>query len=657
MSDNKNQDHGSVMVAPKGHDHGGPLSTVSAVPYVLEKWDVSNPDAFIVWNMSLTDIVDEATCVGFINSKFPTAADLPSMINHSYNTRLASGTADEEAAIVLELGKEWRKHDALFFRILLKSVILNKRQGAYVATHFHPLKSGHGFYTYVRNLSSQTSESAILKNKGVIEALTIDANADADTILGVFDTISDCWGLVPSFNQTEAAKIKHAITLFPKEHHATQYLSALQAMVDVGGGNGAAFDTFTAFSNVVVERVRVHNLREPAHSAFAGLGRHEQHQQRSGDRPGGRQGGNEQRKYKPSATPCKLCDMGCCPADSRCCVCSMTDDEVRSMKIKPGAKFVIFVMRGWKKDNKLSSMKGVVPSQEYFKKKMAEAKAYKESLAAKETSVPCIEEMPDENFWEMLNGESNLMNVASENDIDDHFASEILSPPFDPYVKPSDVETMSAIDLLVAESESAFGVDAASKEAVVEAAAAEPQTESKMDRNYSRLPRLQELRLTPIHFESERLIGADTSSPAVSGLNASASEFATPPVKQSAPSLTDVLIAQQEPKIAQTFSQADKDAVLLKLEEAQWALESVRARNIEATALARAAMSDEKESRAIEVAQLQYRVEWYAGKAKDLVETQSALRKELVASVAECKKHVALAEKGQAGEFQAEPYW
>ena len=141
MSDNKDQDHGSVMVAPKGHDHGGPLSTVSAVPYVLEKWDVSNPDAFIVWNMSLTDIVDEATCVGFINSKFPTAADLPSMINHSYNTRLASGTADEEAAIVLELGKEWRKHDALFFRVLLKSVILNKRQGAYVATHFHPLKS------------------------------------------------------------------------------------------------------------------------------------------------------------------------------------------------------------------------------------------------------------------------------------------------------------------------------------------------------------------------------------------------------------------------------------------------------------------------------------------------------------------------------------
>ena len=130
MSENKNPDLGSVMVAPKGHDHGGPQSTVNAVPYVLERWDVSNPDAFVVWNMSLTDIVDEVTCVGFIDSKFPSAADLPDL-DRKYNTRLSAGAAGEEAALILELGKEWRKHDALFFRILLKSVILSKRQGAY----------------------------------------------------------------------------------------------------------------------------------------------------------------------------------------------------------------------------------------------------------------------------------------------------------------------------------------------------------------------------------------------------------------------------------------------------------------------------------------------------------------------------------------------
>ena len=108
MSDNMNQDHGSVMVAPKGHDHGGPLSTVSAVPYVLEKWDVSNPDAFVVWNMSLIDIVDEATCVRFIDSKFPCADDLSNLPNRRHNTRLAADlAAGEEAAVILELGKEY----------------------------------------------------------------------------------------------------------------------------------------------------------------------------------------------------------------------------------------------------------------------------------------------------------------------------------------------------------------------------------------------------------------------------------------------------------------------------------------------------------------------------------------------------------------------
>ena len=61
------------MVAPKGNDLGGALSTANKVPYVMEKWNVSEPDAYVVWNMSLIDIVEESTCAGFIKSKIPTA--------------------------------------------------------------------------------------------------------------------------------------------------------------------------------------------------------------------------------------------------------------------------------------------------------------------------------------------------------------------------------------------------------------------------------------------------------------------------------------------------------------------------------------------------------------------------------------------------------
>ena len=129
--------------------------------------------------------------------------------------------------ILSDMEKEWRAHDALFFRILLKSVILDKRMGMYVAIHFHPKKLGHAFYAYLQGLGIQDKESDILTIKGMIDSLTIDANADANTILKAFNIIEDNWKLVPSLTQTEAAKIKHAIALFPMEHHANQYLSAL----------------------------------------------------------------------------------------------------------------------------------------------------------------------------------------------------------------------------------------------------------------------------------------------------------------------------------------------------------------------------------------------------------------------------------------------
>ena len=126
------------MVAPKGNDRGGALSAANKVPYVMEKWDVSEPDAYIVWNMSLTDIVEESTCAGFIKSKIPTAAGIP-VIRREIATRQVVRDEAEAASTLFDIENEWRAHDALFFRILLKSVILDKRLGNYVAIHFHPI--------------------------------------------------------------------------------------------------------------------------------------------------------------------------------------------------------------------------------------------------------------------------------------------------------------------------------------------------------------------------------------------------------------------------------------------------------------------------------------------------------------------------------------
>jgi hypothetical protein len=102
----------------------------------------------------------------------------------------------------------------------------------------------------------------------------------------------------------------------------------------------------------------------------------------------------------------------------------------------------------------------VEPTRDYFQTKLKEAKKYKEDKKAKEeVSTPCIEEMPDENFWDMLNGEANVMNVATEVDIAAYFDNVILNPPFDPFVKPSEDEAMSFLYSMMAESEATFNVE------------------------------------------------------------------------------------------------------------------------------------------------------------------------------------------------------
>ena len=73
-----------------------------------------------------------------------------------------------------------------------------------------------------------------------------------------FNVIEDNWKLAPSFTQTSAAKItniKYTVALFPKKHHVNQYLSALQAIIDVGGKD-STFETFVTFSKLVIKRIR-----------------------------------------------------------------------------------------------------------------------------------------------------------------------------------------------------------------------------------------------------------------------------------------------------------------------------------------------------------------------------------------------------------------
>ena len=79
--------------------------------------------------------------------------------------------------------------------------------------------------------------------------------------------------------------------------------------------------------------------------------------------------------------------------EGKCCVFDMTDEEVRELK-KRGASgggiFVTFVLRAYAAENKLVSMKSVVPPSEFFeamKAKIAATKTAKGSAGVATIAV------------------------------------------------------------------------------------------------------------------------------------------------------------------------------------------------------------------------------------------------------------------------------
>jgi hypothetical protein len=70
----------------------------------------------------------------------------------------------------------------------------------------------------------------------------------------------------------------------------------------------------------------------------------------------------------------------------------MPDEDVRAMRITGKAKFLIFVLRKWKVEKSLQSMKGVVPSGEFFEQQKQEVMAFKASEAANTNAeMPCVD--------------------------------------------------------------------------------------------------------------------------------------------------------------------------------------------------------------------------------------------------------------------------
>ena len=295
--------------------------------------------------------------------------------------------ADIQASVDL-----WDKHDGFLFTVVLNSTVLSPRQNKHVLERYLKKKEGYTLYVYLTSHLTAEKTSAKLKSKNELDAILIPADASAEMLKKSLEDIEDLWPKVEGLVQTQKAIILHCISLFPEEHCACNYLTNLQFAIDAGASG--SFTTVEFFIDKIVEFVAIEHRRHPpavGAAAFAfvprgfvgkGGGRSEG---KGGGRPGGGRGRGDME------VKCRRCDMTCCAGD-KCCVCDLSDEDVRLLRISGKAKFLIFVLRKWKVDKKLHSMKRVVPSDDYFEKQKQGVLEFKASEAAnKKAGMPCVD--------------------------------------------------------------------------------------------------------------------------------------------------------------------------------------------------------------------------------------------------------------------------
>ena len=286
--------------------------------------------------------IDLRTFDGFIDSTRPSLEEEKAR----RNTRISAESntvrlVDIQASIDL-----WDKFDALLFAVLLNSTILAQRQNKHVLERYPKKKEGHNLYMYPTAHLTVDKTSAKLKARDELNAILIPADAPSDMIEKSLENIKDLWPKVEGLVQTEKAMILHCISLFPEEHCTCKYLTNLQFAIDAGTSGG--FTTMEYFIDKIVEYVAIEHRRHPPSTGAAVFSL----VQRGGRGRGtseGRWGRSQCRGRGGIEAKCRRCDMTCCSGD-KCCVCDMTDEQVREMKIGGSAKFLIFVLRKWKAD-------------------------------------------------------------------------------------------------------------------------------------------------------------------------------------------------------------------------------------------------------------------------------------------------------------------
>ncbi|KAL1511825.1 hypothetical protein AB1Y20_005110 [Prymnesium parvum] len=201
------------------------------------------------------------------------------------------------------------------------------------------LSDGNALYEWVITHADDHKASSQLILKESLKKLVISPNASADDVDEVLRIIQVSWPKIKGYdNSTPAESIEYALGLFPSTYVRMSYIAALMVHQDGGG----RWQSFSEFRTEVVERLKCMDVREgpPAEqTAFPAV--HASHAKSSS---------------RMHASACKTCDMSFC--DGRTCV---VFNESAPVKATGSAKKLVYYLRMYAKEKKLSNMKGVRP--------------------------------------------------------------------------------------------------------------------------------------------------------------------------------------------------------------------------------------------------------------------------------------------------------
>ena len=374
----------------------------------VNRWNLKTMTLFPQWELDTLrafrqfDINHE-----FLSSTRPVYTDMDPPQPGVKREKTGAKPQEELFRKILE---KWDEKNKLVYEMLEDRIHFDSEADLITVRHqFGDLATDHKFkgtqfWAWIQSHRNDAKESTQLALEKKIKSIHIGANATVDEVDAALSTIQADWPKCRLLEQTAIAAIKHSLRVFDHAHPQHGYIRALQAQIATAQ---KAWTNYGAFRAQLVEHFAVeaeHDQARQFHTSMPAFPNGPQPQGKPGDR---------QKQPKPK-NECDHCDLRICSAKKgqaadKCVLCSQSEIEaLTSRKTGSKGKRLMLLLRMYKKDKNLSSMKGVKAPAEWLAanaKRLPDSEKTDAEKNVQQGSGLAAMELPagaDGNFWESL---------------------------------------------------------------------------------------------------------------------------------------------------------------------------------------------------------------------------------------------------------------